>query len=661
MITTVQEPNLFSPVGNPIIFKFSSDDADFVYFKVAIKEAVSGSIIYEGQSFPTPKDPTLTTLNLSKALASVVKYKVDNDLGSIALNKTQPIISYEVTITEMGIVSGFFAALDTPTVTDTFYAFDGQLDILNFNNFYTNLSHVVQAGNTAKFLTIQNKPKKVNAYSTEQLYFLQEGYTSLNAVYNIGGTNHTFPVDGISIPHYTYNPEVLASKAVGSVTITSSGAVGDNIGVYANGVLLGSYTIPSTGLSTTAIASSLSSSLIANGLGYTISYAGGSVIYISAPSTGTAGNSIVLTTALINASTTTTTVTSSTLATTSVTGYAFQSSGSYTTIIVEDPDYGYIVLAVYPVTPSDSNLSVYTTQLVANINSNSYGYTATKTGTGTFTLTARTGTGANMNGKSWSYENDISGEYLTGTFSGGVTTTSGSTTTYHTLIPNSLVSFAGGTNYSSASTTTTYTTELGNMIRLQTSPKAILANGVTHTFTEGEKYTVLLKDPSNINVLTEPVEYVYSKLGCHLEAVNILWVNPLGGIDSYTFIQPQESVTVTRLDILKNNLRDGSYINGDVYNVANEIYSSFAKSSIKVYTQELTDKETAWFIQMVNSKQCWIELSNNTLMPVTLVTTNYNVQRTKYLSNQINQYSFEFAFAENTLPGTAEGVTIKIN
>jgi len=195
------------------------------------------------------------------------------------------------------------------------------------------------------------------------------------------------------------------------------------------------------------------------------------------------------------------------------------------------------------------------------------------------------------------------------------------------------------------------------MFRIQVSPKKLI-DSLEVSFTGVTYYTVHLKDESG-NILTEVKRYDYKETECNLEVMNVLWVNSLGGLDCYQFIQPQESMAVARASIKRNpfKMEAGTYtdFSNGIFNSTEEIYDSKSQLSVKAYTRVINDKEVGWLCEMVNSKQLYVELTTGTLIPITLKNDSYQFQRTKYQQGQLNQMNFEFTFPEDIIPSLSSG------
>lgn len=654
MVTYTRTPLIFTPAGNPIAFTLSGSNSNTLLYQAELLEANSGAVIYTGNIYPKPLTPSQASINLNNQISSLVRSDVDNEDG-LAIPKTKPILGYKLKATEMGVTGGTIQALGSATTSNTFYAFEGQVDGFNFTSRFVGSTYVMKPGNVGKFLTLQPNNKAVNVYGLEQLYFIQSGYTGM--VYTVTSTSGTLLHDELitaSIP-YLISAGTAEARAQANITITGTCAVDDNITVKINGTTLGSYTASSVSLPTTALAIYLNNVLSSNPSGYTIGVSG-STVSIQAPvGLGSSGNSLSLTTSFTSASTVNV-ITGETRATVSL--------GSYTRIPtifelvrvqVEDPTYGTYYIFENPVDFSlyTPDLDGFTSCLVDLINSNipdNLGYMAGKTGSDTFSLTARTGTGTLMNGtEAWIIFEDYAEAY-DGIWSGGVTSGYSAQTTYHSIIPHSKTSFTGGV-------TRTYDLSgftMPNMIRLNVSPKKYIAYGI-NDFETIKDYNILLKDTSG-NTISEIKTYRYHDTECNIEFVNILWANSIGGVDSYQFLNPQESLNVERNKISKNNINLDSYtpyLTDGIYNPIESTISVHAKSGFKVYTRVLADDESAWLTELVKSKNIYVELTDGSLVPLQLVNTNYDIRKQKYSRNELNQYQFEFSFSDEFLPAMA--------
>lgn len=664
-VLIIKSPFKYSPAGNPVVFTLSTSLSNVLLFKLELHESTTGTIIYTGSIYPTPVTPTIASINISKQLQSLVRYDVDNNYSTIWAVKSKPVISYYIVATEYGVTAGALVALGTPFTSSTFFAYDATLDNLNFNNLLTANSHVINSSSLAKFLTLQPDFKSVNISSSEQLAFISGGYTSLVASYNVPGQQLLFTMQGLPVVSNTTTPGTAEVRASSTITAGSTVAAGDNISVGDGTNVLFTYTATSAdAVSNTTLIADLSAAFASNTYGYSVSNNSTTITVLAPPNKGAAGNSITLNKTLPYPTTSSTNGTGGNNATATLYGIGMDIStpiGATISVSLIDPTRGLINLLSTIYTTTDSqNIGAYINRLVALINNSSSGYSATQVSTSSFSVTARPNLGSSINGVSVDYY--VNGaSNVSDLFAGG---TSGSTTTTnHSIIPLTISAFTGGVNGTPSINNSTSTPGvLAPIITLDVSPKSLMLNGCTHTFGDGDAYSVSITDSSG-NVLTETRNYVFNSLPCTSEAVNVFWVNSFGVVDNYQFVQPQVSISTTKQHIQKNNLMLNNaniYSTNGVYNPANEIYKSTSKSSFKCWSQPLSDNQSNWFVDLVNSRQCYVELTNGQLVPVILKNSSYDVHHKKYIGGSLNQSQFEFEFDDDFTPSIAP-VSFMIN
>lgn len=196
-----------------------------------------------------------------------------------------------------------------------------------------------------------------------------------------------------------------------------------------------------------------------------------------------------------------------------------------------------------------------------------------------------------------------------------------------------------------------------NMIRLQVSPRAILGQfGVT--FSTGEYYTIHLD--RNGSVVSENRLYKYKELGCRLEPVNMLFANSLGGVDSYQFVNPQETISVTKVTANKNTFKIDGGVYRDytgstvpVFNTNEEVINVSTNANYVANSKILTDAETYWLQELFISDSVYVELLNPNdlaLVPVTVKDTSYNIKRQKWNKSDFNNIQVNYTFTGDYIP-----------
>lgn len=193
------------------------------------------------------------------------------------------------------------------------------------------------------------------------------------------------------------------------------------------------------------------------------------------------------------------------------------------------------------------------------------------------------------------------------------------------------------------------------MFRVQVSPKKLnAAYGID--FSTVSYYTVNVTDGSGTTILIPERTYYYKEIDCNADTVNVLWTNSLGGIDSYQFQCPQNTITFNKSTI-KNNIyginESGIYtdISGGIYNPTDTIISFNTQSTFKAYTKDLSDSEAYWLKELFQSKQVFIELDNGDLVPIKINNSSYAIQKNKYVKTGLNIVEIDYSVADNILLG----------
>jgi hypothetical protein len=209
---------------------------------------------------------------------------------------------------------------------------------------------------------------------------------------------------------------------------------------------------------------------------------------------------------------------------------------------------------------------------------------------------------------------------------------------------------------------TTYSTpvpnaDTKNMFRIYCSPD-VVKDWVTSM--DNVVYYLIGVEDSNGNAVIEERKYLYKKLDCSLQPINILFSNTLGGIDSYQFVNPVKSIDVTKTTIIKNPYRldaSGNYTDkiGSIYNAVEEIINVSSKITYTATSRPLSDTEAEWLNELFISRQAFIEVSNGFIFPIIITNTNYVVQRMRYLGNNLNIAQITFRIGNVDISN--EGIT----
>lgn len=197
------------------------------------------------------------------------------------------------------------------------------------------------------------------------------------------------------------------------------------------------------------------------------------------------------------------------------------------------------------------------------------------------------------------------------------------------------------------------------MYRVSCSPKSLKAH-FDIDLTYGQYYTVCITTATGI-LKSEVRTFTYKEFECHFEAVNAMWTNSLGGVDCYQFINPQDTLNVARTEIKKATYKlDGGYytnITNGVFNVSDDIINTVSSVTSRMYTRELqTDDEVRWLGQCMASKNVFIELSDENVVPVKVVNQPYEYTSYKYMKEGLNIKRFELQFPDWFIPALSNKV-----
>lgn len=201
------------------------------------------------------------------------------------------------------------------------------------------------------------------------------------------------------------------------------------------------------------------------------------------------------------------------------------------------------------------------------------------------------------------------------------------------------------------------------MYRLNISPKA-LVDSSNLDFSDVNFYTVDLVDGVMNPVTTERV-YCHKKIECHLDMVNVMWVNPYGGLDSYQFVAPQDRLEINRVVMKRNTLginSDGVYddFNDGVFNPSDVIVNNTAITITKMVSRQLNDREAYWLQSLFTSKQVFIELTDMAMVPALLQQNQYAIQRPKYNRGTLNTTSIDLQLAQGVIANGVHAYSTRI-
>jgi len=214
-VTVTNKPQLYTPVGNPVIWKVSTDVDNFLYFKVSILDG-DGNTILNTLIYPTPDFPTGGVINLSRVLDNYVRWDIYNNLMVYPAAKS--ILGYTLSIAEVYLSSGVVTE-GTPVSTSLQYVWDGLINRLSFAN-YSQDTYILKTGKVINFLTGKPSTTYLNEKGAEYLYFLNNGDVTTLVVkidaYGSGGSSTPYTYDISAFSAYkmlmlNISPDILQS------------------------------------------------------------------------------------------------------------------------------------------------------------------------------------------------------------------------------------------------------------------------------------------------------------------------------------------------------------------------------------------------------------------------------------------------------------------
>ena len=649
-------PIKYSTAGNPVVFALSATTSSVRLFQVDIIEQKTLSTVFTGKVYPTPNTPTQGYFNASNALDSIVKSDVENT-DTLMLGKTLPIVGYKLNITDYGISGGTLLALSSGITTDFEYAYEAKLDIPFLTNNLTENTFVMTTGQTnGRFLTNQPNFKKVNEYSSEQLYLIND-LDRVDMVVSTPSGNSTFTFTGSPENAITISGAVPEVRAIGYIAITGSTfPSGCNIRVrvlepFAYPIL-GTYLVQASGQTNTQIATGLFNNIISTsvGTGYDFTL-NNNLITITAPvGTGAAANSYTIVTELSGSTANLSYTIPGTQASVIISGYTITSAntGSSARVIVNDPLQGTISLTNFAITSfMVGNIELFTLSLVNAINTSPYGYSAFEITDDVFQIVAPYVAGTTSGCSIYNgvqpilrlNTGDFTGLTTPFTFTGGTDDVFvNNTITGATIIPNSVTGFTGGADV----VPPVLQFQPEKMVRLQVSPKKLELSGVSLNI--GDTYSIQIK--SGTTALSEIKYYTLEDSDCNINYTNVFFTNSQGGVDNIQMLEPRINYNSERKSIIRNNINlesETPYKTGDRFNPESQVYETDLKAEVTLTTKPLNDLQTNWLIELVNSKEVYIEANTGDLIPVTLQNTDYLLQKRKLNRDRPIQIEFTFS------------------
>lgn len=138
MITITRTPYKYAPSQNPMIWEFTTDNSNTIYFNVTVYDK-NNNIIINNKIYVSPSSNS-SFIDLSKIIDNLVTTPINNSENII--ENLDGTVEYYLTITGINAQGN---VSDTAITTSRYYAFNGMLNNFDLYNDSIN-SYFMQSG-----------------------------------------------------------------------------------------------------------------------------------------------------------------------------------------------------------------------------------------------------------------------------------------------------------------------------------------------------------------------------------------------------------------------------------------------------------------------------------------------------------------------------------
>ncbi|GGE28172.1 hypothetical protein [Sphingobacterium cellulitidis] len=175
MITITKTPYNYAPSQNPMIWEFTSNNPDTLYFQIFIKEAGTNKIISKNKIY-IPPGSNKSFIDIQKIIDNLTVTQIDNT--PTILSNLKGTVSYYLEVEGIdsnGVIS------DAKITTTTYHSFNGKLNNFDLFNGIMN-SHFMQKGYQNLFLSDKPTFSYLHYAQTEHLYFLADNSSNVTTI-----------------------------------------------------------------------------------------------------------------------------------------------------------------------------------------------------------------------------------------------------------------------------------------------------------------------------------------------------------------------------------------------------------------------------------------------------------------------------------------------
>lgn len=231
-VTITETPQKYTPSGNPVIFRFTSDLTNVTYFNVRVYQNSTDKLLASLKAYIKPTDTNAASIDI---------YRILNDLTSTQIVNNDSVyspvggsISYYVKVSENTNASVF-------ATSSVFVAFNGGLSDFQFYGYAYN-DYVVST-TKGKFLTFRPDAVNLTDGQFEHLYFLTDG-SAVNKVvvetFNRSGTKTTYSTD-IVLSGVLHRLNLSPASLISSMSINWTGIVRYRVVLMSGAVVKSNY------------------------------------------------------------------------------------------------------------------------------------------------------------------------------------------------------------------------------------------------------------------------------------------------------------------------------------------------------------------------------------------------------------------------------------
>lgn len=179
--------------------------------------------------------------------------------------------------------------------------------------------------------------------------------------------------------------------------------------------------------------------------------------------------------------------------------------------------------------------------------------------------------------------------------------------------------------------------------RIDISPAALTRN-FSIDFSTVNYFSIQLFD--SLGIAKSVIRNYRYKSLCLNDSAEILFLNKLGGFDKCTFFNLRETLEVSKTNLAKTPFAidgNGNYTDNQngIFNTDTETIFVNRVNTYKAITDPLTDAQSYWLKELVESPKVYVKLPNGNFLPIQLNTTNYPVLQKKY-STSLMRLEIEF-------------------